>query len=97
GRERHLLDLGLVPGQPGEREWLSRRAAAVHFQSDDAASGFAELMVGLRGCSGPGLDDLATDLVGTRGSVLIVGSLYTVAEAREHLLGITGDRAFGLR
>ncbi|MEZ4553609.1 MAG: bifunctional folylpolyglutamate synthase/dihydrofolate synthase [Dehalococcoidia bacterium] len=41
--------------------------------------------------------DLATDLVGTRGSVLIVGSLYTVAEAREHLLGITGDRAFGLR
>lgn len=41
--------------------------------------------------------DLATDLVGVRGTVLVVGSLYTVAEAREHLLGITGDRAFGLR
>jgi dihydrofolate synthase/folylpolyglutamate synthase len=41
--------------------------------------------------------DLATDLAGQRGAVLVVGSLYTVAEAREHLLGITGDRSFGLR
>jgi len=41
--------------------------------------------------------DLATDLVGQRGAVLVAGSLYTVAEAREHLLGIAGDRSFGLR
>jgi dihydrofolate synthase/folylpolyglutamate synthase len=41
--------------------------------------------------------DLATDLVGQRGTVLVAGSLYTVAEAREHVLGIAGDRSFGLR
>jgi len=41
--------------------------------------------------------DVATELAGQRGAVLVTGSLYTVAEAREHLLGITGDRAFGLR
>ena len=40
---------------------------------------------------------LAIDQVGPRGAVLVVGSIYTVAEARELLLGVTGDRAFGLR
>jgi hypothetical protein len=29
--------------------------------------------------------------------VLVVGSLYTVAAAREHLLGVAGDHALGLR
>ena len=41
--------------------------------------------------------DVAVELVGPRGAVLVTGSLYTVAEAREHLLGIVGDRSFGLR
>jgi dihydrofolate synthase/folylpolyglutamate synthase len=41
--------------------------------------------------------DVARDLGGERASVLVVGSLYTVAEAREALLSITGDRALGLR
>ena len=40
---------------------------------------------------------MAIERVGTRGAVLVVGSIYTVAEARELLLGVTGDRAFGLR
>ncbi len=40
---------------------------------------------------------MALDQVGTRGTVFVVGSIYTVAEARELLLGIAGDRAFGLR
>jgi hypothetical protein len=40
---------------------------------------------------------VAEELAGQRGSVFVVGSLYTVAEAREHLLGIAGDRSFGLR
>jgi folylpolyglutamate synthase/dihydropteroate synthase len=40
---------------------------------------------------------LACDLATAQGSVLVVGSLYTVSEAREHLLGISGDRTFGLR
>ena len=41
--------------------------------------------------------DIASATAGERGVVFVVGSLYTVAEAREHLLAITGDRAFGLR
>ena len=40
---------------------------------------------------------MALDRAGTRGTVFVVGSIYTVAEAREQLLGIAGDRAFGLR
>jgi folylpolyglutamate synthase/dihydropteroate synthase len=40
---------------------------------------------------------MALDRAGSRGTVFVVGSIYTVAEAREHLLGIAGDRAFGLR
>ncbi|MPZ98698.1 MAG: bifunctional folylpolyglutamate synthase/dihydrofolate synthase [Dehalococcoidia bacterium] len=39
----------------------------------------------------------AEALAGERGAVLVAGSLYTVAEAREALLGITGDRALGIR
>ena len=45
---------------------------------------------------GPALE-LAQELAGERGCVLVVGSLYTVSEAREQLLGVVGDRAFGLR
>ena len=48
----------------------------------------------------PGVEpalQLARDLAGEGGTVLVVGSLYTVSEAREQLLGIGGDRAFGLR
>lgn len=41
--------------------------------------------------------EVAEGIAGEGGTVLAVGSLYTVAEAREHLLGITGDRSFGLR
>ncbi len=41
--------------------------------------------------------DRARDLAGERGAVLVVGSLYVVAAAREHLLGIAGDHALGLR
>ena len=40
---------------------------------------------------------LARELAGERGSVLVVGSLYTASEAREQLLGVSGDRGFGLR
>ena len=41
--------------------------------------------------------DLASEQAGERGAVIVAGSLYTVAAAREHLLGITGDRLLGLR
>ena len=41
--------------------------------------------------------ELARDLAGEDGTVLVAGSLYTVSEAREHVLGVTGDRAYGLR
>lgn len=39
----------------------------------------------------------AASLAGERGAIVVAGSLYTVAEAREALLGVTGDRSFGLR
>ncbi len=41
--------------------------------------------------------ELARELAGEGGSVLVVGSLYTASEAREQLLGVSGDRAYGLR
>lgn len=41
--------------------------------------------------------EAARALAGERGTVLVTGSLYTVAEAREALLPIMGDRALGLR
>jgi dihydrofolate synthase/folylpolyglutamate synthase len=40
---------------------------------------------------------LGRALAGERGCVVVAGSLYTVSEARELLLGIAGDRALGLR
>ena len=41
--------------------------------------------------------DAAIALAGEGGAVLVTGSLYTVAEAREYLLGAMGDRSLGLR
>ena len=41
--------------------------------------------------------DLATEQAGDRGAVIVAGSLYTVAAAREHVLGLTGDHELGLR
>jgi len=39
----------------------------------------------------------AAELGGERAATLVVGSLYTVAEVRELVLGVTGDAALGLR
>jgi len=44
-----------------------------------------------------GAIDIAGPIAGESGVVYVVGSLYTAAEAREQLLAVTGDRAFGLR
>ncbi|MGE3961643.1 MAG: folylpolyglutamate synthase/dihydrofolate synthase family protein [Dehalococcoidia bacterium] len=41
--------------------------------------------------------DRASELVGAGGAVLVVGSLYVAAAAREHLLGVAGDHALGIR
>lgn len=41
--------------------------------------------------------DLASEQAGDRGAVIVAGSLYTVAAAREHVLGLTGDHLLGLR
>ncbi len=38
-----------------------------------------------------------TALAGERGSLIVTGSMYSVAEARETLLALFGDRALGLR
>ena len=45
---------------------------------------------------GAGLDR-AIAAAGEGGAVFVVGSLYVAAAAREHLLGIVGDHALGLR
>lgn len=45
----------------------------------------------------PDAIDLARSTAGEQGVVFVVGSLYTVSEARELLLGVTGDRGLGLR
>ncbi len=62
-RERRLLDHELIPSEPGGREALCRRAAAIHFAKGHVAEGFDELMNGLRSSGLDGLDGLATDLV----------------------------------
>ncbi len=41
--------------------------------------------------------EAAIDQADERGAVIVAGSLYTVAAAREHLLGIAGDHSLGLR
>ena len=41
--------------------------------------------------------DRATEQAGDRGAVIVCGSLYAVAAAREHLLAITSDHALGIR
>ena len=41
--------------------------------------------------------DRASEVAGASGAVLVVGSLYVAAAAREHLLGIAGDHALGVR
>ena len=41
--------------------------------------------------------DRATEQAGERGAVIVVGSLYTVAAAREHLLAVTSDHLLGIR
>ena len=41
--------------------------------------------------------EVASAIAGESGAVFVVGSLYTAAEARELLLAVSGDRAFGLR
>ncbi len=45
----------------------------------------------------PAAIDAATAAAEPRTAVIVAGSLYTVAAAREHLLGIAGDRAMGVR
>ena len=73
--------------------------------SSQRAAGIAEVEAAFRAEGAPvqraegvaAAVDLALDLAGDGGTVLVTGSLYTVSEAREHLLGVTGDRAFGLR
>jgi dihydrofolate synthase / folylpolyglutamate synthase len=40
---------------------------------------------------------VAVGIAGDRGAVVVCGSLYAVAEAREALLAVVGDRALGLR
>lgn len=62
-REQRILDAELAPVVPGQREALSRRAAAVRFDIGEIDAGFRELIEGLRNCEETALDDLASDML----------------------------------
>jgi dihydrofolate synthase/folylpolyglutamate synthase len=72
----------------------SRRAA----DATEVRRAFADAGANAQQCSSVAdALTMAQERAGTRGTVFVVGSIYTVAEAREILLGIAGDRALGLR
>ena len=72
----------------------SERAANL----DEVVRAFTEAGANVqRAANIEGAIDVASAIAGERGVVFVVGSLYTVAEAREQLLAVAGDRAFGLR
>ena len=41
--------------------------------------------------------ELGRELCGDRGTLIVTGSMYMASEAREIMLGVSGDRALGLR
>ena len=84
--------------EPGETVVVappaSRRAA------DPAEVAAAFTAAGASVQTAPGIADaleVASAIAGDRGAVFAVGGIVTAAEAREELLTVTGDRAFGLR
>ena len=82
-------DEDVIVAPPSSLRAADPRAVAQAFREAGAvvqqAGGIAEAI------------ETALALAGERGSVLVTGSIDTAAEAREHLLGIAGDRALGLR
>ena len=100
GRDMSALVRALL-GPDGE----AATSVVVTAPSSQRAADVAEVEAAFRALGAPvqrapGVADaltLAQDLAGEDGTVLVTGSLYTVSEAREHLLGVSGDRAFGLR
>ena len=72
----------------------SARSAAV---ADVVRAVNATGAIAQRGSSVADGIDRASEMVGPGGAVLVVGSLYVAAAAREHLLGVAGDHALGLR
>ena len=96
GREAPLLAAPLV--QAGETAIIAPPASERAADIDEVAAAFSAAGALVQRQAGVSAAiDLARELAGERGTVLVVGSLYTVSEAREHLLAISGDRAFGLR
>ena len=72
----------------------SARSAAV---ADVVRAVNATGAIAQRGSSVADGIDRASEMVGPGGAVLVVGSLYVAAAAREHLLGVAGDHALGVR
>ena len=100
GRDAPALARALL-GPDGE----AMTAVVVTSPSSQRAADPAEVEAAFRDAGAPvqrapdvtAAVDLALGLAGEDGTVLVAGSLYTVSEARERLLGVTGDRALGLR
>jgi len=82
---------------PGAVVWVARPDSARAQDPEQVAAACRE--VGADVTVAPALDAaLAGARAGAgRGTVIVTGSLYTAAEARERLLGVRGDRALGLR
>lgn len=77
---------------------VTRPASSRAADPGEVAEAFAEAGVAVQ--RAPDLAsaiERASVVAGERGVVFVVGSLYLAAEARELLLAVTGDRAFGLR
>ena len=77
---------------------VTRPASSRAADPGEVAAAFAEAGVAVqRAPDLAGAIERASVVAGERGVVFVVGSLYLAAEARELLLAVTGDRAFGLR
>lgn len=107
--QRRVFVIGMLAGKDVDRfthDLLGERDEVIVASPQSARAGDAgELVRALHATGTPAqrAPDVASALeraaavAGERGAVIVTGSLYTVAEAREALLGVVGDRAFGLR
>lgn len=82
----------------GESVIVAPPASPRAAETSEVAEAFREAGATVQQARGiPDGIELASAVAGEHGAIFIVGSLYTAAEAREQLLAVTGDRAFGLR
>ncbi|MEE8336951.1 MAG: Mur ligase family protein [Dehalococcoidia bacterium] len=96
GKETEAIADALV--EPGETVLVAPPASPRAADPSEIAAAFTVAGASVQQAPAiAGAVEIASAIAGDRGAVFIVGGLVTAAEAREELLAITGDRAFGLR